>query len=170
MFAEKRSALISEIEFAEAERRSAADALAAAETAMAETDRAARASLDALSAAREACARSEERMEGTRRRLEDIEREIRDMLEVEPHGVAALAEITPETELPAVTDIETDLEKLRRDRERLGAVNLRAEEELREVEAQHLNAHHRARRPGRSHQAAAARHPEPQQGSAASAC
>lgn len=139
VFAEKRSALISEIEHAEADRRMAADALATAETAMAETDRVARASLDALSSAREACARSEERMEGTRRRLEDIEREIRDMLEVEPHGVAALAEITPETELPAVTDVEADLEKLRRDRERLGAVNLRAEEELREVEAQHLN-------------------------------
>ena len=139
VFAEKRSALISEIEHAETDRRMAADALATAETAMAETDRVARASLDALSSAREACARSEERMEGTRRRLEDIEREIRDMLEVEPHGVAALAEITPETELPAVTDVEADLEKLRRDRERLGAVNLRAEEELREVEAQHLN-------------------------------
>jgi chromosome segregation protein len=139
VFAEKRSALISEIEHAESDRRMAADALATAEAAMAETDRVARASLDALSASREACARSEERMEGTRRRLEDIEREIRDMLEVEPQGVAALAEITPETELPAVTDIETDLEKLRRDRERLGAVNLRAEEELREVEAQHLN-------------------------------
>jgi chromosome segregation protein len=138
VFAEKRSALISEIEYAEADRRTAADALASSETAMAETDRVARATLDALSASREACARSEERMEGTRRRLDDIEREIRDMLEVEPQGVAALAEITPETELPAVTDIETDLEKLRRDRERLGAVNLRAEEELREVEAQHL--------------------------------
>lgn len=139
VFAEKRSALISEIEHAESDRRMAADALANAETAMAETDRVARATLDALSASREACARSEERMEGTRRRLEDIEREIRDMLEVEPHGVAALAEITPETDLPAVTDVEADLEKLRRDRERLGAVNLRAEEELREVEAQHLN-------------------------------
>jgi chromosome segregation protein len=137
VFAEKRSALISEIEHAESDRRMAADALATAETAMAETDRVARATLDALSASREACARSEERMEGTRRRLDDIEREIRDMLEVEPHGVAALAEITPESELPAVTEIEADLEKLRRDRERLGAVNLRAEEELREVETQH---------------------------------
>jgi chromosome segregation protein len=138
LFAQKRRALISEIESAESARRVAADALAAAESVMAETDREAKASLEALSSAREACARAEERMEGTRRRLADIEREIRDMLEVEPHGVAALAEITPETELPAVTDIETDLEKLRRDRERLGAVNLRAEEELREVEAQHL--------------------------------
>jgi chromosome segregation protein len=137
VFAEKRSALISEIEFAENDRRADADALAAAETAMAATDRAARSALDALSAAREACARSEERMEGTRRRLADIEHEIRDMLEVEPQGVAALAEIAPEAELPPVAEVEADLEKLRRDRDRLGAVNLRAEEELREVEAQH---------------------------------
>jgi chromosome segregation ATPase len=96
VFAEKRSALISEIEHAESDRRMAADALATAEAAMAETDRVARATLDALSASREACARSEERMEGARRRLDDIEREIRDMLEVEPHGVAALAEISRE--------------------------------------------------------------------------
>ena len=138
-FAEKRRALISEIETAEAARRAAADALAAAEKLMAETDREARASLDALSAAREATARAEERMDGTKRRLEDIEREIRDMLEVEPHGVAALAEVTSESELPAVGEIEAELEKLRRDRDRLGAVNLRAEEELREVETQHTS-------------------------------
>lgn len=139
LFAEKRRGLISEIETAESARREAADALAAAESLMAETDRAARSSLDALSAAREATARAEERMEGARRRLEDTEREIRDMLEVEPHGVAALAEITPESELPPVADIEADLEKLRRDRDRIGAVNLRAEEELREVETQHTS-------------------------------
>ena len=40
-------------------------------------------------------------------------------------------------ELPPVAQIEADVERLRRDRERLGAVNLRAEEELREVETQH---------------------------------
>ena len=137
VFAEKRSALISEIEFAENDRRAAADALAAAEVSMAETDRAAKASLEALSSAREATARAEERMEGAKRRLADVEREIHDMLEVEPQAVAGLAEITPETELPPLTEIEENLEKLRRDRERLGAVNLRAEEELREVETQH---------------------------------
>ena len=115
----------------------AADALAAAENVMAETDRAAKISLEALSSAREACARAEERMEGARRRLADIEREIHDMLEVEPHAVAGLAEIEPGAELPPLAEIEENLEKLRRDRERLGAVNLRAEEELREVEAQH---------------------------------
>ncbi len=137
LFAEKRRALINEIEAAESGRRVAADALAAAESAMAETDRAAKASLEALSSAREACARAEERMQGTRRRLADIEREIHDMLEVEPSAVAALAEIEPGAELPPLAEIEENLEKLRRDRDRLGAVNLRAEEELREVEAQH---------------------------------
>jgi chromosome segregation protein len=137
LFAEKRSALLSEIGYAENDRRAAADALAAAEAAMAETDRAAKASLEALSAAREATGRAEERMEGARRRLADIEREIHDMLEIEPQGVAALAEIEPNTELPPLAEIEENLDKLRRDRERLGAVNLRAEEELREVEAQH---------------------------------
>ena len=137
VFAEKRRALISEIEFAENDRRVAADALAAAETAMAETDRAAKAALESFSNAREATARAEERMEGTKRRLADIEREIHDMLEVEPHAVAGMAEIEPGAELPPVAQIEEELEKLRRDRERLGAVNLRAEEELREVETQH---------------------------------
>jgi len=137
LFAEKRRALINEIESAESARRVAADALAAAESVMAETDREAKASLEALSSAREACARAEERMDGTKRRLSDIEREIHDMLEVEPHAVAGLAEIEPGAELPPLAEIEENLEKLRRDRERLGAVNLRAEEELREVEAQH---------------------------------
>ena len=136
-FEEKRRGLITEIETAEANRRTAADALAAAEEVMAATDRAARASLEALSSAREATARAEERMEGTKRRVEDLAREIHDILEVEPQGVAALAEIEPGAELPPVAETEAELEKLRRDRERLGAVNLRAEEELREVEAQH---------------------------------
>ncbi|WP_375412471.1 chromosome segregation SMC family protein [uncultured Bradyrhizobium sp.] len=139
LFADKRGALIGEIEHADSDRRAAADALATAENVMAETDRAAKISLEALSRAREACARAEERMDGARRRLDDIEREIRDMLEVEPGGVAALAEIRPDAELSPLAEIEENLEKLRRDRERLGAVNLRAEEELREVETQHTS-------------------------------
>ncbi|MDF3813590.1 chromosome segregation protein SMC [Rhodopseudomonas sp. BAL398] len=137
VFAEKRSALISEIEYAQTDRRDAAEALAVAELAMQDTDRTAKVSLEALSNAREACARSEERMQAAKRRLDDVEREVRDMLEVEPQGAAALAEISPEAELPALAEVEESLEKLRRDRERLGAVNLRAEDELNDIEAQH---------------------------------
>ena len=84
------------------------------------------------------------------------------MLEIEPAGVAELAGIKAGEALPDLAEIEERLERLRRERERLGAVNLRAEEELREVETQHTVAHHRARRPGGGDQEAAPRHPEPQ--------
>jgi chromosome segregation protein len=136
-FAERRTGLIDEITQAEGTRKAAADELAAGENKLAEADRAARAALEAMSSAREELARAEERHEGAQRRLTDVAHEIREMLEVEPEAVAALAEIEPGTELASVTDVEADLEKLRRERERLGAVNLRAEEELREVEEQH---------------------------------
>ncbi|MBI3436160.1 MAG: chromosome segregation protein SMC [Proteobacteria bacterium] len=136
-FANQRAALIEEIDAAEGARRMAADALASAETALADADRAARAALEAQSSAREDAARAEERCAGARRRLDDIAREIRDMLEIEPGELAVVAALAPGAVAPSVTEVEATLDKLRRERERLGAVNLRAEEELREVEAQH---------------------------------
>jgi chromosome segregation protein len=136
-FAEKRSALTTEVQNAEAARQGCADRLQQAETALAQADRDARAALEAASSAREELARAEERFEGAKRRLNDIGREIRDMLEIEPSAVAQLAEIGPTDPLPDLAEIEERLERLRRERERLGAVNLRAEEELREVESQH---------------------------------
>jgi chromosome segregation protein len=136
-FEAKRRALIAEIETAETARRAAAEMLAAGEHALAEADRAARAAHDALSAAREAAARAEERHEGVKRRLADLAAEIREILETEPEMLAGLAGFTADTPLPDIAEIEAELEKLKRDRERLGAVNLRADEELREVETQH---------------------------------
>jgi chromosome segregation protein len=136
-FEEKRRALLSEVSEAEAARRAEADRLAEAETALDNANKLVRAALEGASAAREQAGRDEERHEAAKRRLSDIEHEIQENLQVEPQGVAALAEIEDGTELPLVTDIEAELDKLRRDRDRLGAVNLRAEEELREVETQH---------------------------------
>ncbi len=139
LFAEKRQALISEVEVAEAARRACADRLQEAENKLAEADRDAREALEAASAAREELARAEERFEGAKRRLADIGREIHDMLEIEPSGVAELAGIKLGEALPDLPEIEATLERLRRERERLGAVNLRAEEELREIETQHTS-------------------------------
>jgi chromosome segregation protein len=96
-----------------------------------------RAALESLSTAREASARAEERHQAVRRRLVDLATEIREILEAEPETLAQLAGFDAGTPLPAVAEIEAELEKLKRDRERLGAVNLQAEEQLREVEAQH---------------------------------
>jgi chromosome segregation protein len=137
LFEEKRRALIGEIETAEAARRSAADALALGENTLAEADRAARAALEAMGLAREEAARAEERFQGANRRLADVGHEIREMLEVEPAEVAHLAGIEADKALPEVATVEATLERLRRERERLGAVNLRAEEELTEVTTQH---------------------------------
>jgi chromosome segregation protein len=137
LFAEQRAALIGEIETAEGNRRDAADRLAEAETRLAEADRDARTALDAMSSAREDAARAEERYEAGKRRLADIDHEIVEMLEVAPAEVAGLAELNPDKALPEVADVEATLERLRRERERLGAVNLRADEELHEVETQY---------------------------------
>ncbi len=136
-FAEKRVALIGEIESAEARRRAAADELAGRESALAEADRASRLALEATGTAREEAARAEERLASARRHRSDISHEIQELLDVAPEAVAALAGIEPGATLPDLADTEAELEKLRRDRERLGAVNLRAEEELREVEEQY---------------------------------
>ena len=106
---------------------------------MAETDRAAKISLEALSAAREDTARAEERMEGAqapprRHRARDPRHAGN-----RAAGRGGSGRDRAGRGTAAAGRIEENLEKLRRDRERLGAVNLRAEEELREVEAQHTS-------------------------------
>jgi chromosome segregation protein len=136
-FATLRQGLIGEIETATAARREDADRLAAAENVLAEADKAARAALEAVGEARTEAARAEERADGARRRRADIEHEIREMLEVEPDAAAELAELKPGAELPDVAEIEARLDRIRRERERLGSVNLLAEQELRDAEAQH---------------------------------
>jgi chromosome segregation protein len=136
-FAGQRQALISEIETAAAARRAAADRLAEAETELAEADKAARVALEAVGEARAEAARAEERRDGAKRRLADIEHEVRDLLDVEPAGAAEIAEIKADAELPEIAEVEQRLDRIRRERDRLGSVNLLAEQELREVETQH---------------------------------
>jgi len=136
-FAEQRQKLIGEIETATAARRAAADRLAEAETTLAAADKAARAALEAIGEARAEAARAEERCDGAKRRLADVEHEIRDLLDVEPQGAAEIAELKADETLPDIIEVEGKLDRIRRERERLGSVNLLAEQELNEVEAQH---------------------------------
>jgi chromosome segregation protein len=136
-FAAMRQGLIGEIETATAARREDADRLAAAENVLAEADKAARAALEAVGEARTEAARAEERADAAKRRRADIEHEIREMLEVEPNAAAELAELKPGAELPDVAEVEARLDRIRRERERLGSVNLLAEQELRDAEAHH---------------------------------
>ena len=132
-FSRTRRALADEHGGAESARKEAADALALGETALADADRAARQALEAMSAAREQRAASEERLEGARVRDEELKHAIASELDCEPAGLAALAELKHDATPPGGVEVERKLENLRQERERLGAVNLRADDELVEV-------------------------------------
>ncbi|MCJ8142693.1 chromosome segregation protein SMC [Ancylobacter sp. A5.8] len=134
VFAARRRALLDETAKAETARREAADALVAAERAQGEAEHTARAALEALSSAREESARAEARADAARQRREDLIREIADMLDGPPESARDIAAFEEGASLPEVAGVEAELDRLKRDRERLGAVNLRAEEELAEVE------------------------------------
>jgi chromosome segregation protein len=134
-FARQRRALAEESMRAEAARKLAADALAVAETELAAADRDAREALETMSAAREARAASEQRVESAGQRHDELLRAIAGELDCEPAGLAALAGHQEGEPIPERAQIDRKLESLRQERERLGAVNLRAEDELAEVEA-----------------------------------
>ncbi len=133
-FLAQRRALTQKIEEAETAKKEAADARAIAETATAEADRAARAALEAMSAAREIRARLEAQAEAARARLEFLTRDIVQELQCQPQGLHALAGVEPDAETPPMDHVSTRLASLKQDRERMGGVNLRAEDELASIE------------------------------------
>ena len=134
LFLEKRRSLMGEVEQAEIARKQASDRRAEAETALTESDRVARLALDAMSSVREDRARMESRVEGLRTQRESVIKTIVTDLECAPEELATLAGLKPNEDLPEADKIERRLESLKQDRERVGAVNLRADDELLEVE------------------------------------
>ncbi len=129
---EKRRALLSEVATAETNRATANDALVASEAALAEADKAARIALDALAEARERRGRAEERMAAGKERLAELAQRIEEALDCAPEALIEIAEIKPDAS-PALDDVEARLDRYRQERERLGAVNLRAEAEAAEL-------------------------------------
>jgi chromosome segregation protein len=132
-FLSEKRRLTAEIEQAEAGRRAAADRLAGGEVALAESDRQARIAFEALSRTREQRAAAEARRDAARQRVTDVIRQVEDGLETGTDGLHALAGTKPGDTLPGTDAVERRLAGLKAERERLGAVNLRAEDELVEV-------------------------------------
>jgi chromosome segregation protein len=129
----KRRELVREIETAEQARKEAGDRLALAETAAREADKAATDSITALSGAREERARAEERLTASSERRKEVEARIRETLNCAPHEAMQMSGLDAEAAMPDVDATERRLERLKIERERLGAVNLRAEEEQTEL-------------------------------------
>ena len=135
----RRQALLSELSAAEARRKEAADMLAAADHSVRSAVQNLRAAQAAVSAEREAKARTEARLEGARTRRQDEARRIRETFNVAPEEILSIADVKPGAGLPALASIERDLAKLKSDRERLGGVNLQADDELSLLTAQYTS-------------------------------
>jgi chromosome segregation protein len=132
----KRMALGGEIDKAEHNRQQAADRLAIGETRLGEADKALKQAETELASARENRVRREGLVEQATRDRESVVERIVERLRCEPDGVLALAEVQALDELPEMEKAEHRLERLVHERETMGAVNLRAEEEANELEQQ----------------------------------
>jgi chromosome segregation protein len=135
MLADKRLKLMNTLGEAESERKAASDALQVAENAVRASDQELRAVQELLSNSREEHARLGARLEASTQRQESCERRIAEMLQCAPDEVLAQAGLEPE-KIPSADEIERKLLSLREDRERLGGVNLRADEEAVDVAKQ----------------------------------
>lgn len=133
-FAQRQQTLLSELSTAEQRRRDASDALAQVEAALREADGNLRAAEQALGAAREARAAAEARNTAAQERREEIQARIHETLSCAPTELKSqLEELSPDSTM-AEPDIERKLERLTRERENMGGVNLRADEEAQEQE------------------------------------
>jgi len=133
-FSERRNKLFAELSAAETRRTSAADALATAETAHREADIAAREAETAHGAAREARAAAQARQTAAEERIEETKARINETLQCEPSELKShLGELSADSGL-SEHDIERKLERLSKEREKMGGVNLRADEEAAEQE------------------------------------
>lgn len=135
-FMAQRSNLLDEISAMEVKRRDAADALASAENMVREHEKNLRRLQAELMEQREEKARAETRLEGARSQLMQIAQLINSELNVKPDGCLALSGFEAAIQLPPLSDVEQDVARLKRDRDRLGAVNLRAEDEIRALDEQ----------------------------------
>ncbi len=132
----RRESLAETIRTAEARLAGAADALSVADSLLRTAVAAERDAERAASDAREARARAEARRDAAAESVAAAAERIAEDMETTPQALLETLGADPETMSGAET-IEADVIRLRRQRDALGAVNLRAEEDAREVQEEH---------------------------------
>ncbi len=134
--AARRVSLLDEIEKAEAARAEAADALAEAEAALAECEKQSREANEQLATAREDRVRVEARVAQAAQSRQEVTERMHEILDCTPEQAPEVAEIKEGAELPERDAVEHRLERLKRERDNMGPVNLRAEAEAAELTEQ----------------------------------
>ncbi|MEM6680936.1 MAG: AAA family ATPase [Pseudomonadota bacterium] len=130
----QQSQLLDQMAEREHKRGAAADALAAKEAEVAEHQRALHAAQEAASQAREERARIAAQTESLEAQREELIEACQTTFERAPSAVLDLCGVSDASDIPALDEISADMEKRKLERERLGAVNLRADLELQELE------------------------------------
>ena len=139
LLAERGQQLLDKSNEADAERRQAADLLQAAETRLTQADRAQRIAEKTLADAREDRVRAEAQREQAEQALRGVVETVRDRLGVGPERLReTVGNVSDDLD---VAEQEGRLDRLRRERELMGPVNLRAEEEAAQLEAQVADFH-----------------------------
>ncbi|MBN8532914.1 MAG: AAA family ATPase [Rhizobiales bacterium] len=139
LLAARRRTIEAEIDAAEQARKQADDALASRESVFRSADDAARAAVSALSEAREASGRLDVARENAESRLAHVIATIESEIGAPVDKLGDKVETDEQLNPLSPDEIEARLRDLRYDRDRLGAVNLRADIELGEVEGQHAD-------------------------------
>jgi chromosome segregation protein len=130
----RRSGLLDELAKAEAERQEAADHLANAEAAQQLAARTARELEQMLGSIREERVRAQSDLEHQQVSLDELAIRVRETLDCTLDAVLKAGEVEDGEEFPELPQVETRLERLRKERDNMGPVNLRAELEANEVE------------------------------------
>ncbi|MCC0077694.1 MAG: AAA family ATPase [Rhodobacter sp.] len=132
----RREELSEAIAEADERRTAAVEALLSGESALRAAQEAERAAERAAGEAREGRARAEARVDAAGEAVALAANRIADELDTTPQGLLDQLAVTVDA-MPDTATLETEIARLKRARDALGAVNLRAEEDARAVTAEH---------------------------------
>ncbi len=134
--ATRRAALMDQIGQSEARRNGAAEQLAVAENSLRDAEQALREAEATLAQAREARVRAEGAVEQGKQACQSITERVFERLDCRPAELFEIAELKQDQPLPDLEAAERKAERLIRERETMGPVNLRAEQEAEEMAEQ----------------------------------
>lgn len=132
----QKAALAERISETEVKRQAAADRLAEAETMARDADRALREVETELARAREQKVRAEAAVEQGNDNCRNLAERVVERLDCRPDDLAAVAELDDSKDLPDLAAVDARLQRLLRERDGMGPVNLRAEQEAEELTEQ----------------------------------
>ncbi len=132
----RKRALMDLLEEAEKDRAATSDKLVTAEATLKDKDQALKDIQSRLAEVRERQIRADATLENAVARRKDIAAQIAERFECAPTQILEKVELDTSDSLPEPAVLEVRLEKLKRERDRMGAVNLRADEELTDISEQ----------------------------------